>query len=67
MTAATAEAPTRIGWVPVGEHAFNRANRLHAATPVRLGPLLAVCGLAGGARRDNPVLSDRARRRPAVV
>ena len=49
MTAATAEAPTRIGWVPVPEHAFNRANRLHAATPVRLGPLLAVCGLAGGA------------------
>ena len=49
MTAATAEAPTRIGWVPVPEHAFNRANRSAAATPVRLGPLLAVCGLAGGA------------------
>ena len=49
MTAATAEAPTRIGWVPVPEHAFNRANRSAAAAPVRLGPLLAVCGLAGGA------------------
>ena len=49
MTAATAETPTRIGWVPVPEHAFNRANRPPAAAPVRLGPLLAVCGLAGGA------------------
>jgi MinD-like ATPase involved in chromosome partitioning or flagellar assembly len=48
MTAATAEAPTRIGWVPVPEHAFNRANRSPAATPGHLGPLLAVCGLAGG-------------------
>jgi MinD-like ATPase involved in chromosome partitioning or flagellar assembly len=49
MTAATAETPTRIGWVPVPEHAFNRANRPPAAAPVRVGPLLAVCGLAGGA------------------
>lgn len=49
MTAATAEATTHIGWVPVPEHALNRANRPPAAAPVRLGPLLAVCGLAGGA------------------
>jgi MinD-like ATPase involved in chromosome partitioning or flagellar assembly len=49
MTVATAETPTRIGWVPVPEHAFNRADRPPAAAPVRLGPLLAVCGLAGGA------------------
>jgi len=50
MTAATAEeAPPRIGWVPVPEHAFNGANRSPVAAPVRLGPLLAVCGLAGGA------------------
>lgn len=48
MPPATAETPTRIGWVPVPEHAFNRANRPPAAAPVRLGPLLAVCGLAGG-------------------
>jgi MinD-like ATPase involved in chromosome partitioning or flagellar assembly len=31
------------------EHAFNSANRSRVAAPVRLGPLLAVCGLAGGA------------------
>ena len=49
MTAATTEPPTRSGWVPVPAHAFSRANRSPAATPVRLGPLLAVCGLAGGA------------------
>jgi hypothetical protein len=49
MTAATADASTRIGWVPVLDHAFNRANRSPAVAPVRLGPLLAVCGLAGGA------------------
>jgi MinD-like ATPase involved in chromosome partitioning or flagellar assembly len=49
MTAATAEASIRTGWVPVPEHAFNRANRPPAAAPVRMAPLLAVCGLAGGA------------------
>jgi MinD-like ATPase involved in chromosome partitioning or flagellar assembly len=49
MTTASAEAPTQIGWVPVPEHAFNRANRPPVAAAVRLGPLLAVCGLAGGA------------------
>jgi MinD-like ATPase involved in chromosome partitioning or flagellar assembly len=49
MTAATAEAPPPIGWEPVPEHAFNRANRAPAAAAVSLGPLLAVCGLAGGA------------------
>jgi MinD-like ATPase involved in chromosome partitioning or flagellar assembly len=49
MTAATAEAPTRIGWVPVPAHGFNRATRPPAAASVRLGPLLAVVGLGGGA------------------
>lgn len=49
MTAATAETPTRIGWVPVPEHALNPENGPPAAARVRLGPLLAVCGLAGGA------------------
>ena len=49
MTAATAESPTRIGWVPVPEHALNRADRSLTVAPARLGPLLAVCGLAGGA------------------
>ena len=49
MTAATAEAPTRIGWVPVPERMSNHAHRSPAAVPARLGPLLAVCGLAGGA------------------
>ena len=49
MTAATAEAPTHIGWVPVPEHALNRANRSPTVAPARLGPMLAVCGLAGGA------------------
>ena len=49
MMAATAETPTRIGWAPVPKHAFNGANRSPAAAPTRLGPLLAVCGLAGGA------------------
>jgi MinD-like ATPase involved in chromosome partitioning or flagellar assembly len=49
MTAATAEAPKRIGWVPVPEPAFTGANGSPAAAPVRLGPILAVCGLAGGA------------------
>ena len=48
MAAATAEAPSRTGWVPVPEHAFNRANGSSTVAPVRLGPLLAVCGLAGG-------------------
>ena len=48
MTAATAEAPTRIGSVPAPAHTFDRANRPPTAAPVRLGPLLAVCGLAGG-------------------
>ena len=66
MTAATAEAPTRIGWVPVPEHAVNRASRSPTVAPARLGPLLAVCGLAGGAGVTHPVLPDRARRRPAV-
>ena len=28
MTAATAEAPTRIGWVPVPEHAVNRREQI---------------------------------------
>jgi Flp pilus assembly CpaE family ATPase len=49
MTAATAESPTRIGWVPVPEYASNSAGRSPAVAPARLGPLLAVCGLAGGA------------------
>lgn len=49
MTAATAAAPTHVGWVPVPEHALNRENGSPAAARVRLGPLLAVCGLAGGA------------------
>jgi MinD-like ATPase involved in chromosome partitioning or flagellar assembly len=49
MTAATAEAPTHIGWVPVSAHGFNRATTPPAAASIRLGPLLAVCGLAGGA------------------
>ena len=49
MTATTADAPTRAGWVPVPEHAVNRAHRSPAVAPARLGPLLAVCGLAGGA------------------
>ncbi len=49
MTAASAEAPTRIGWVPVPDHALNSATTPPPADPVRLGPLLAVCGLAGGA------------------
>jgi MinD-like ATPase involved in chromosome partitioning or flagellar assembly len=49
MTAATAESPTRPGWVPVPERMANHANRPPVATPARLGPLLAVCGLAGGA------------------
>ena len=35
--------------MPVPERAANRANRAPAAAPARLGPLLAVCGLAGGA------------------
>jgi hypothetical protein len=39
----------RTGWVPVPEHALNRAARSPTVAPVRLGPLLAVCGLAGGA------------------
>ena len=47
MTATSAEAPTRIGWVPVPDHACNGARA--PAAKVRLGPLLAVCGLAGGA------------------
>jgi MinD-like ATPase involved in chromosome partitioning or flagellar assembly len=49
MTAATAEAPTRVGRVPVPDYALNRADRSPTVTPARLGPLLAVCGLAGGA------------------
>jgi MinD-like ATPase involved in chromosome partitioning or flagellar assembly len=49
MTAATAESPMRTGWVPVPDHAFNRANRSPVAAPARVGPLLAVCGLAGAA------------------
>jgi MinD-like ATPase involved in chromosome partitioning or flagellar assembly len=48
MTAASAEAPTQIGWVPVPDHISRDAHRTPAAK-VRLGPLLAVCGLAGGA------------------
>jgi MinD-like ATPase involved in chromosome partitioning or flagellar assembly len=49
MTAATAEAPTRTGWVPVPDHVLDSATRRSAPDSVRLGPLLAVCGLAGGA------------------
>ncbi len=49
MTAATAETPKRIGRMPAAEHALNRENGSSAAARVRLGPLLAVCGLAGGA------------------
>lgn len=49
MTAATAEAPTRIGRAPVPGHGLDRADRSPTAAPARLGPLLAVCGLAGGA------------------
>jgi MinD-like ATPase involved in chromosome partitioning or flagellar assembly len=48
MTAASAEAPTHIGWVPVPDHISRDAHRTPAAK-VRPGPLLAVCGLAGGA------------------
>ena len=44
----TAESPTRIGWVPVPERMSDHAIRSPVA-PARLGPLLAVCGLAGGA------------------
>jgi MinD-like ATPase involved in chromosome partitioning or flagellar assembly len=49
MIAASAEAPTRTGWVSVPEHALNSSTTCPAADSVRLGPLLAVCGLAGGA------------------
>jgi Flp pilus assembly CpaE family ATPase len=49
MTATTAEAPTRIGWVLVPEQDSNSADRSATVAPLRLGPLLAVCGLAGGA------------------
>lgn len=45
MVTASTEAPPRIG--PVPALGFNGANDAPAA-PVRLGPLLAVCGLAGG-------------------
>ena len=48
MTAASPEAPTHIGWVPVPDHISTGAHRTPGAK-VRLGPLLAVCGLAGGA------------------
>ncbi len=48
MTAASAEAPTRAGSVPMPDDASNGAHKAPAA-PARLGPLLAVCGLAGGA------------------
>ncbi|MGO9751959.1 MAG: hypothetical protein ACLP8S_21710 [Solirubrobacteraceae bacterium] len=49
MTAATAETPTHIGWVPVPDRMSNHANRSPVAAPARVGPMLAVCGLAGGA------------------
>ena len=66
MTAATAEAPTRIGWVPVPEHAVQPREQIS-----RRGtgsPRTAARGLRARrrGRRDHPVLPDRARRRPAV-
>ena len=49
MTAATAESPTRIGWAPAPERMSNHGSRSPVPAPLGLGPLLAVCGLAGGA------------------
>ena len=49
MTPATAEEPTRIGCVPAPERMPNQANRSPTSAPARVGPMLAVCGLAGGA------------------
>jgi MinD-like ATPase involved in chromosome partitioning or flagellar assembly len=49
MTAASTDAPPRFGRLTVPD----RRDPVHAertpAAPARLGPLLAVCGLAGGA------------------
>jgi len=48
MATASAEPPTREGRVPGLDRTSHRA-RSAQATPARLGPLLAVCGLTGGA------------------
>ena len=48
MTAATVEPATASERVEMPEDSFARRNGPTAARPVRLGPLLAVCGLAGG-------------------
>ena len=48
MATTSAEAPTRKGRVPGPDQTSHRARRA-PATPVGLGPLLAVCGLTGGA------------------
>jgi Flp pilus assembly CpaE family ATPase len=47
MMTASAEAPTRARRLTVAEREPTPVERAPAA-PVRLGPLLAVCGLAGG-------------------